>query len=165
MIPYLLPAGLVLLLCGATAAMLAALAWRAQSTAQRARRWPRVQGQVIAASVQERQVRQRISTSTGRYRMATRYSARITYAYLVGGRRYTAERLRLGPVLLSSDTRAAEREIARYPIGSSVIVSYDPSNPSDATLETNVGWGTRLLWIAAASLLLLGVIAAAVIVN
>ena len=155
---------LILLLAvplGISAAAVAARAWRGQRQANAARAWPRTAGQVLWSGVREVVVRTRSSTGITTYRLATRYVPHVIYAYVVDGARYQAERLRMGESIANSDTRAAERTVARYPAGGDVTVYYNPSDPADATLDPRATWGTRVLWLVA---LLLLVITAVVIV-
>ena len=74
---------------------------------------------------------------------------RLFYTYEIDGARYQAEQLRMGASIASSDTRAAERVIARYPAGHDVTVYYNPADPADATLDPRTTWGTRVLWMVA----------------
>ena len=129
--------------------VLAARAWQSQRQANAARHWPHTQGRIVLAEVRETAVRVRSSTSTGRYRMATRYAPRIVYEYEMAGLYYQGERLWMGPAVVSSESDEAAREVARYPLGSEVPVYYNPSNPAEATLHPRIGWGVRMLWLAA----------------
>jgi hypothetical protein len=147
---------------GIGAAAVAARAWREQRLANAARAWPRTSGQVLRSGVREIIVRSRTSTGITTYRMVRRYTAQVVYAYSVDGVSYQAERLRIGESIVSSDTRAAERTVARYPAGSGVSVYYNPADPTDATLDPRTTWGTRVLWMVA--LLLLAITAAVVLV-
>ncbi len=147
---------------GISAAAVAARAWRGQHQANAARAWPCTPGQVLQSGIREVLVRRRVSTHTTTYRMAMRYEPHIVYVYVVDGVHYQADRLRMGASIASSDTRAAERAVARYPTGSDVTVYYNPVDPADATLDPRTTWGTRILWMVA--LLLLGIAAVVVVV-
>jgi hypothetical protein len=150
---------------GTAAAALVRQAWHGQARANDARGWPSTPGRVISSGVREVQVRQRVRTSVGRYRIVTRYAPAMVYTYVVNGAQYRGERLRMGEGFVSSDTHAAERASARYPIDSQVIVFYNPADPSDSTLDTRSGWGTRVLWAIAAGLLAAIILVAALIMS
>jgi len=100
-------------------------------------------------------VRTHSSTGITTYRMTTGYVPQVVYAYMIDGARYQAERLRMGETIISSDTRAAERVVARYPAGSDVTVYYNPADPADATLDPRTTWGTRVLWMVALLMLMI----------
>lgn len=144
---------IVALPMGLSAGVLAARAWRDQRRAWAARRWPRTVGRVVASDIRATTVRVRVSTSVGRYRSATRYAPNVVYEYAVGGVPYRSARLHLGARVVASDAGPAERVVRRYPLGRSVTVSYDPSNPAEATLAAQVGWATWVQWLAALVLL------------
>jgi hypothetical protein len=146
---------LIALPLGLVAFVIAAQAWRGQRQANAARVWPSTTGWVISSGVRETTVRQRIRTSTSRYRMATRYAPRVIYSYEVNGSSYQSERLFMGDSLLTSEVSEAEREAARFPVGDSVTVYYHPANPAEATLDPRPGWGTRVLWLTALTLLVM----------
>ncbi len=150
-----LPMGFVTLL-------LTARAWQNQRRLNAARGWQSAPGRVIAARVEPVHVRVRVSTSSGRYRLAMRYAPVVVYEYSVGGRRYQGERLRLGPRLLSSEAADAGREIAPHPPGSLVTVWYDPQNPADCALERTSG-AIWVEWLVSGLMLALTLLAALVI--
>jgi hypothetical protein len=156
---------LILLLAaplGMSAAAVAARAWRGQRRANAARAWPRTTGRVLSSNVREVMVRTRSSVGITTYRMTTGYVPYVVYTYVVDGAQYQAERLRMGESISSSDTRAAEQAVARYPAGADVTVYYNPADPADATLDPRTTWGTRILWMVV--LLLLAITAVVVVV-
>jgi len=57
----------------------------------------------------------------------------VRYSYQVMGREYEANKIMPGPEVGGS---GAQKVIDCYPVGAQVMVYYDPSNPSDAVLET-----------------------------
>jgi hypothetical protein len=159
---------LILLLAlplGIGAAAVAARAWRGQRLANAARAWPQTVGQVLSSSIHETMVRVRSSTGVTSYRIATRYVPYVSYVYTVNGVSYQADRLRIGETIVSSDTRAAERAVARYPAGSDVTVYYNPADPADATLDPRTTWGTRVLWMVALLLLVITAVVVAVFLS
>lgn len=140
---------------GFATTLLAARAWREQQRVNAARGWQSVPGKVIAASVESISLPVRVQTSTGAYRLANRYAPAIVYEYHVNGRRYYGNRLRLGSCILFSDFSGAEREAARYPIGSQVIVWYNPADLADSTLERRAGWEIWIQWLVCGLLILI----------
>lgn len=135
--------------------LLARRAWREQRQAISARRWQKTTGRVVLSGIREATVRVRRSTSTASYRLAVRYAPQVRYEYFVGGSRHQGERLHLGSTILSSEASEAARQASRYPVGSEVVVFYNPSDPEEATLRPEVGWATRVQWILALALLIL----------
>ncbi|GAB4579204.1 MAG: hypothetical protein Fur0022_19420 [Anaerolineales bacterium] len=131
---------------GFTGLVLASRAWRGQRQSITARQWARVTGRVVTSTIATTMIRQRISTSTGRYRWLERYAPRIEYEYQVGAQRLTGTRLHFGEVLYSSDAASSQYIVNRYRVGSEVMVYYDPANPANAVLMPGIGWGTVILW-------------------
>jgi hypothetical protein len=89
-----------------------------QSTAyrQNAQAWPGTSGTVLMSSVQ--------SKRTG--------NSRSTYPVVV----YQYQRIKAGEQFLSVRVAGeAQATVARYPIGATVTVYYDPANPSESALE------------------------------
>jgi len=150
---FLIP--LITLPLGFITFLLTARAWQSQRQAGAARRWLPTTGQVIHSAVRQTTVRVRIGASTGRYRNAIRYHPQVIYQYTVNGTPYQAERLYLGPLILSSEAGDAKRKAVHYPAGSLVTVYYDPANPAEATLDPRTGWGTWILWFAALLMLVM----------
>jgi hypothetical protein len=68
----------------------------------------------------------------------TTYRPRVTYAYMVAGKEFTAEGVFIGQGPTAS-RRRAERAAQRYPVGKRVAVYYDASAPSRAVLEIGLG--------------------------
>jgi len=88
--------------------------------------WPNVLGRIISSRVVS-------STIEGASTMTTNYHPEIKYTYEVGGKVYAGERISFG--LLITDLNPANAAVSKYPAGSEVKVTYDPSNPSVAVLE------------------------------
>lgn len=99
--------------------------------------WPTAEGKVAGIWVQ------RDTSDEG----TRTYTYEVTYNYTVQGLPYTADRFSLGSGPTASrrfneeeDARAEARE--KYPIGSLVLVSYDPEDPGSAVLQPGADWGT-----------------------
>jgi Protein of unknown function (DUF3592) len=111
----------------------------------RARSWPTAQGTVLDSRLRE------VRDSDGKT-----WEVYILYEYSVNGESYRSDvwRLEAGS---SSFTRAAEKTVASYPIGSTVTVFFNPDMPGDAMLEPGkMGWW---VFFGGASFLIVGVVA------
>ena len=71
------------------------------------------------------------------------YSADVRYTYLVNGTQYSSGRVSLGDSSTNSSS-GKEEIVRRYPMGSQVIVYYDPSRPEDALLEPGAAFITHI---------------------
>jgi len=91
--------------------------------ANRARYWPTASGKVLESRLRE------VNDSEGRT-----WAVYILYEYWAQGetRRSDVWRLEAGS---SSFTGSMNKVLARYPVGSSVMVYYNPDAPADAMLE------------------------------
>jgi len=100
---------------------------------RRARFWPTAQGTIVDSRVRE------VKDEEG-----SSYEAYILYEYSVNGVKLRSDVWRLG-VGRSSFTGFAKKAVAKYPIGLSVPVYYNPDKPTDAMLETgNASWAFLL---------------------
>ena len=60
----------------------------------------------------------------------------VMYAYRVGQEAFQGSRIRVGDELGTLTVAGHARNVlARYPVGASVPVYYDPTNPTDSALE------------------------------
>lgn len=160
---FLLPI-LIGLVLGFITLLLAAQAWQGYRQSARARRWPSVQGRVLSAAVQARPVRVRTSIGIMRTRLATRFTPRVVYRYTVAGMLYQGARTRLGPEVLSSDTRGAEKAVQRCPPGTAVTVYYNPADPSESVLDPRPGPGTQLFALVAVLMAVLTILTVGIFV-
>ncbi len=101
--------------------------------------WPTTGGTVLAADVSRRTSRDRKRGTTSVY-----YSPSVRYSYSVAGRGYECDVVRFGS-LESGSHKSAEEVVTRYPAGSTVVVRYDPADPSRATLETYSAAGQQIV--------------------
>lgn len=124
-----------------------AVMWGGFEFRERARRmttWASVRGCVTGSAV--------VADGTFDDGSAT-YYPRISYEYVVAGQEYAGQRRSLIDVGVGRFVRGAPRRIVeRYPVGSEVIVFYDPANPREAILERSdpVIWPRRLFSSGAA---------------
>ena len=125
---------------------------------RKAAHWQRTMGKVLSARSVARRVRT-AETKAGAAAGADqqlRNFAEVRYEYHVKGKRFTGQRVSLGEDL--GDFQVAET-LARYPVGHSVPVYYDPAQPSQAVLEHGAPegvWRTMIIFIAVLVALFIG---------
>ena len=108
--------------------------WTILQDARASASWPSVQGQVTSSVVD------RSTDSEG----GTSYSPEVDYEYTVNDQRFSADRIKFGENSYSS-RRQAEDVVARYPVGQTVAVYYDPVEPETAVLEPGVSSGSYIV--------------------
>lgn len=86
--------------------------------------WSQIMGTVLMSTTQSR----RNSDGSGGY---TSYPV-VMYSYQAGGQTHQGNTIAPGPQVGGS---GAGKVVARYPIGSQVVVYYNPQNPAEAVLE------------------------------
>ncbi|MDO4245984.1 MAG: DUF3592 domain-containing protein [Deinococcus sp.] len=88
---------------------------------RQARHWPTTTGTVFRSGVAER---------------GDRYAPDVAYRYAVAGTEYQGTQLQLTLFQSETSDRAAvAARVARYPLGESVTVHYDPARPARSALE------------------------------
>ena len=110
--------------------------WRLIADAYLTLSWPKVAGTVVHAKVASYDSRSDGKTT----RM---YSADVRYTYTVNSTQYSSGRVSLGDSSTNSSS-GKEEIVRRYPMGSQVIVYYDPSRPEDALLEPGAAFITHI---------------------
>ena len=130
-------------------AFLVVLAVRNAKKGFASRHWPQAPGIIVHSSVL-------VHTDAD----GEGYTPRVEYEYSVDGTKYRGVRLRYGQTG-SWNRGRAERVIAPYPPGSSVLVFFNLSQPADAVLVCGTSWGN--IAIAFAGVLCLAVCAALLI--
>ena len=105
----------------------------------RSRTWPSAPGEVLSSRVEVSPSYQQ-SSSTSRNR--AHYTAKVRYAYMVNGRRFTNDVITWRDQ--STGGSEAEQLVGRYPAGRKVSVFYDPDNPTTAVLEQRFAWSAFL---------------------
>lgn len=116
-------------------AILLASIFFTQRRAGAARNWPTAFGTILESALEER----RRSNNRGWVNYP-----RVIYTYNVSGRSYTGNRIAPG---MEVGGTGAPGVIAKYPPGSQVKVYYNPQDPSDAVLETNMPASVKILWL------------------
>jgi hypothetical protein len=107
------PVGLVLMARGS---YLSYLAWVSNT-------WPSVEGVIVQSKL----------VPDGH--LGKTATAKIEFAYSVDGVEYVSDQYRFGAVGQYTTPHAIERELSKYPIGTKVMVSYDPAEPQNAVIE------------------------------
>lgn len=98
--------------------------------------WPRAEGVVTRADL----LREQFGGSEG----MTGEKADIRYTYTVLGAQYSGEVVAVGTKNWYTNTGRAARFIETYPVGTHVLLAYDPRQPTRSVLEPGVSkyaWG------------------------
>lgn len=138
----------VLVLFGGFGAYFLYEAYRGRQQASASQGWPTAAGQVTAAQVRQ-------LTNYSEHGSSVAYAPAVEYAYSVLGQPFTGDRITFGLDETHAKRAKAEEVLARYPVGGTVTVHYDPNNPSDAVLEQRAG-ASAAGWIFGALFLLVG---------
>ena len=93
-------------------------AWKNVQVAKASAAWPTTTGTITASEIAK---------------VMFRRQPRITYTYSVNGSPFTSQRVSFAGGYKPKDV---DPILARYPVGSEVMVAHDPQNPAEATLET-----------------------------
>lgn len=122
--------------------------------AYRSSTWPQASGEVIRSDLASESRFQKSNQST------TGYWAEVEYTFVVDDAKHTSEHvtldgLRSGPHI-GSGKKEAEEILARYPVGKTVDIYYDPDDPARATLETGISAGNFFVPIFSLVLTALG---------
>ena len=123
--------GLVLAAIGA--AIFALTGWPI-SKARRARRWPKTKATVIASKVS--------MTTDSPGRNVHRYRVEVVYRYAVQGQPHQSDRLSYFEMQHRHVAeRWAEQQRKQYSKRAALVIRYDPSNPGESVVHTNVPGG------------------------
>ncbi len=117
--------------------------------------WPSVEGRIVSARAIEEAV-ENTNSASGRKRVTTRHSAELAFEYSVAGETRRGNRIqRREP---AARTQAEIEELlARFPVGRSVKVYYDPRDPDRSVLVSEPASGGYAPIVFGATLLLVGV--------
>jgi hypothetical protein len=102
-----------------------------------ASRWPSAMGTILMSMVQWRASGSN-STSGANYPV-------VMYSYQAMGQAYQGNKIAPGPEV---GGMGAQKVVARYPMGTQVMVYYNPENPSEALLERGTPGIVKVLWIS-----------------
>jgi len=112
-------------------------------------RWPTTSAVVVQSST-ETSVSEPRDSHWHSGASAVMYSARIRFEYRVNGGEYQTDQIYIGQTAGSGDSSEAELRRFRYPLGKRLTVSYDPSDPSIASVHP--GFQADVLWLPGAGL-------------
>lgn len=78
----------------------------------------------------------------------TLFTPEVLYEYRVGSRTLKSTRVSFAPTVWQSSPSYANKVLGTYPVGSRVLVRYDPSAPEDSVLETNLKSSAFIMLLA-----------------
>jgi hypothetical protein len=102
--------------------------------------WPSTPGKVVTSNSELREVKVLDSDRESGHRLEPRNFANIVYEYSVSGQTLRNNRVSIGEDLGNFEVA---KTIARYPVGTIVMVYYNPLHPHQAVLERDLPRG---LW-------------------
>ena len=105
--------------------------------------WPTVQGKIISSDIQiQRDIRQ------------TNYSPAILFEYFINGAKYFSNKLSFSGT--SSRLISIQRALVKYPVGTEVLVYYNPQKPQIAVLEPSVTFSAIIFLLVGITLTIVG---------
>lgn len=114
--------------------------------------WPNVMGTITQSDIEKSLVRVKFQG------MKESYKARVKYSYSVESRTYFGDKVALYTANASTDPALANGLVAKYPVGKSVQIYYDPREPSVAVLETGSTGDNVFFFVLALVCLAFGVV-------
>ncbi len=115
---FVLAAGVGLLIFGS----------RSKKKSDLSQGWPSVTGKVLASSVRE-------SRSNEDNGVKVAYYPDVAFQYEVAGKDYSSKNRSFGAVTPLKSQEAVLRILEQYPVDSTLLVYYDPQNPTQAVIE------------------------------
>jgi hypothetical protein len=112
---------------------------RGQRGGNESKSWPTTTGRILMSQIESRRSR---SGSSG---YSTTFYPQIMYEYDLGGQRFQSNQINRGVMLSYGMTSMAQQKTMQYPVGSNVLVYYNPMNPSESVLETGASGGSKIL--------------------
>lgn len=106
---------------------------RSKKKADASQGWPGVTGKVLAATVRESINRDEDGNET------VSFYPQVEYTYEVNGQDLRSKRLSFGGVVAQKSREKVQAILQQYPIDSTVLVYYNPANPSEAVIERTAG--------------------------
>ena len=120
--------------------------WRAGASSY----WPTATATVVESSTSQTITGGRPSRRSPDDTPSVMYMANIKFQFQVNGRSYRTDQIYIGQTVGSGDSSDAELRRLRYPLGAQLTVSYDPSDPSIASVHP--GFQADVLWLPGAGL-------------
>lgn len=118
---------LALLMVTVLTLTLGVIGTRALLEARASQAWPSIEGRITESRVE-------VNSKRVAGRRRTDRDAVIRYDYVVDGRALQGDAVTVGGI----EADDADAMVERYPVGRSVAVHYDPSDPTRAALEVGV---------------------------
>jgi hypothetical protein len=139
--------GLIMLLFGAMCvALMLVIVVSKLWEAHRAAVWPQTAGRIVKSTIEARHQR-----SAGEATAVTNVPV-VEYEFVVAGTTYRGTRISIGEDSGGANT---DTTLARYPIAATVMVYYDPADPTDCVLERDIprefGRGCALMVVIGAA--------------
>jgi hypothetical protein len=122
---------LVLLILGIIGLVLLILYFRSLAQLREAEGWPAIQGTVVESWVRRSETTDSDGSTT------YHYYPEIHYRYQLIGSEYQGNRISFG-LKRGLNRPAAEKVVAKYPVGANVMIYYQPDKPDNAILERSV---------------------------
>lgn len=119
-------------------------------------KWPTVSGKITQVDVVAEERRE--DDDDGRTRIKTLYRPDVQYAYAVGGREFHSNAWKWGWTAFYPDEASAKATVAKYTVGASVPVFYNPENPEVAILEPSNSDGRGVQLVFGAAFVLAGIL-------
>ncbi len=125
--------GLIMLLFGAMCvAIILVIVVSKLWEARRAAAWPQTAGRIVKSTIEARRHR-----SAGEATAVTNVPV-VEYEFAVAGTTYRGTRIGIGEDSGGANT---DTTLARYPVAATVMVYYDPADPTDCVLERDIPRG------------------------
>jgi len=109
--------------------------------------WPSVPGTIIRSEIE-----------TWHREGKSHYQPNIVYAYEVEGKKLTSSKVTVGDLPSDSNMSAAKRIQNEFPVGSSVVVFYDPEVPASTALKPGIQKNDVLLAFITSVFPLIGIL-------
>jgi hypothetical protein len=122
--------------------------------------WPSITGRIVATSVNRNVARWR-NTDTYTDQENTTFEPKVDYSYVIGGREYAGTRISFARIHFARESKA-NAVVAKYLVGTSTVVAYDPEDPQNSVLDrdtkpSRVSFWTAFMGVATVILAMLGV--------
>jgi len=107
--------------------------YRSRKKADQSLGWPSTNGKVIVSEIRE----SKSTDEDGRVKVS--YYPHIEYTYEVNVQHFNSKQISFGGVLGYNDPAKVRVILDHYPIGSTVLVYYNPEKPAEAVVEQTSG--------------------------
>ncbi len=116
--------------------LMLALGLRSRKKAEASKTWPATSGRIVRAEVR------RVQFTDDDGSTCWRYCPFVEYEYRVGDQGYISHQISFAEKVFTNEA-GAQKRIAQFPVGSEVMVYYNPEKPEKAVLERrayNTSW-------------------------